>query len=90
MKIKLGQQVKDSITGYEGTAVGETLWLYGCKRIGIQGNLDKDGKVPDIVWFDADQLTVIPKAKRKANKKKEKDPAGERSASIRKTDPQRI
>jgi len=41
--IKLGIRVKDSITGYEGVAIARTDWLYGCVRITIQGDLDKDG-----------------------------------------------
>jgi hypothetical protein len=75
MAIKLGKRVKDSITGYEGIAVGRTSWLYGCERIGVQGDLDKDGKVPDIVWFDEDQLNIIKKPVN-ANKKKKTPPQG--------------
>ena len=78
MSIELGQQVKDSITGYKGTAVGRTSWLYGCERIAIQGPLDKDGKVPELVWFDETQLVML-HLKRVA-KKRDKDatPAGTR------------
>ena len=56
MKIKLGDKVKDPITGYEGTATGKTTWLYGCARIAVQAPTDKDGKVPSLEWFDELQL----------------------------------
>jgi len=88
--IKLGIRVKDSITGYEGVAIARTDWLYGCVRITIQGDLDKDGQVPDNVTFDEDQLTAIPNAVKKANEKKKKDePAGDRSTPTRHANPQR-
>ena len=87
MAITLGRRVKDSITGYEGIAVARTLWLYGCIRIGVQGDLNKDGKVPDILTFDEAQLNVIPKPMNKVNKKdKVQPPSGNRPATTRKKD----
>ena len=89
MRITLGQQVKDSITGYSGTVVGWTLFLYGCERVGIQGPLDKDGKVPDIVWFDEEQVIALP-IKRIAKKRgKGSTPAGPRENVTRKAIPNR-
>lgn len=86
MTIKLGQTIKDSITGYQGVAIGRTKWLYGCVRITIQGDLDKDGKVPDTVCFDEEQLIVV-KAKRKVNgHKREVPPAGPRADVVRRKD----
>lgn len=54
--IKLGDKVKDPITGFEGTATAKTEWLYGCSRIAVQAQIDKDGKVPGLEWFDELQL----------------------------------
>jgi hypothetical protein len=89
MIIKLGTRVKDSITGYEGVAVAITTWLYGCRRITVQGDLDKDGKVPDTVTFDEEQLmTVISKTKINCHKEKE-PPAGPREAPQRHINPTR-
>ena len=89
MSIVLGQQVKDSITGYKGTAVGKIYWLYGCRRIGIQGPLDKDGKVPEVVWFDEDQIIALP-IKSKAKKKVAgTPPAGPRDNGCRRKEPKR-
>jgi len=57
--INLGDRVKDTITGFQGVAVGITVWLYGCKRIGIQGTELKDGKVLDPEWFDEQRLISL-------------------------------
>ena len=64
-KLKLGQKVKDSITGYEGIAVARTTWLNGCERIAVQGPLDKDGNIPNEKWIDISQLVKASKAKKK-------------------------
>ncbi len=74
--IKLGDKVKDPITGFNGTAVSRIEYLYGCIRIGIQGPVDKGGKVPDPVYFDEPQLENIKpeKAKKKANHGPKIDP----------------
>jgi hypothetical protein len=60
MAIELGQKVKDPITGYKGIAIGKTIWLYGCTRIGVQAIVNKEGKVPELQWFDEPQLEAIP------------------------------
>jgi len=84
MSIELGQQAKDSITGYKGTVAAKMFWLYGCIRVGIQGPLDKDKKVPDVIWFDEDQMIVLP-IKSKAKKRTlGATPAGPRVAGSRK------
>ena len=57
--IQLGQKVKDPITGYEGTAVSKTQWLYGCTRIGVQAKIGEDGKVPEMYCFDEPQLESV-------------------------------
>jgi len=43
-KIKLGDKVKDTITGIQGIAIGRTTWLTGCDRITIQP-IPKKGEV---------------------------------------------
>jgi len=69
-KIKLLQRVKDTLTGYEGVVVARTEWAYGCVRLSVQGDLDKDGKVPEPAVFDEPQLKVIKKTKTKSTKSK--------------------
>lgn len=59
MTIKLGQKVRDTITGLEGIAVARSEYLYGCVRIGIQPQEVKEGKPADWVYVDEPQLRVV-------------------------------
>lgn len=54
--ISLGGKAKDTVTGFEGIVVGITTWLNGCRRIGLQSPILKDGIPTDIVWIDEAQL----------------------------------
>ena len=58
--IKLGDKVRDNISGLEGIAVARTEWLHGCIRIAVQPEA-KDNKVPDSVTFDEPQLKLVKK-----------------------------
>ena len=68
--IKLGQKVKDTITGLEGIVVAKTKWLHGCVRITIQPKVGEDGKVPDNYSFDEPQAEIIEDTPEKKPKKK--------------------
>lgn len=58
--LNLGDRAKDVISGFSGIVVGRTTWLYGCDRVGLQGEkLGKDGRVSDVQWFDAAQVVVV-------------------------------
>lgn len=59
MTIRLGQEVRDRVTGFKGFAVCKTEWLNGCVRWGLQAPIDKDGKFPDTVSVDEQQLEVV-------------------------------
>ena len=62
----LNDRVEDIITGFHGLVVGITLWLNGCKRLGIQSpNLNKDGIPRDVVWFDDSQCKLIRRGSKK-------------------------
>lgn len=58
MFIKLGDRVKDSVSGFEGIAIARTTWLNGCVRWTLQPAIDKDGDLPSPQTFDEYQLTV--------------------------------
>ncbi|KKM88422.1 hypothetical protein LCGC14_1258970 [marine sediment metagenome] len=58
-KIKLGQFVRDKITGNEGTAVARTEWMNGCVRINIQPLGSKDGCPFETFVVDEPQLEVV-------------------------------
>jgi hypothetical protein len=61
---KLGDDVRDTITGYVGCVVSKTEWLNGCWRIGVQSRELKDGKPIDNCVFDVEQLEVVKAAKK--------------------------
>lgn len=57
--IKLGSRVRDIYTGFTGTAVARTEWLYGCSRIGIEPTTLKDGLPIEAQWFDEQRVEII-------------------------------
>lgn len=61
--INLGDKVKDVVSGFVGIAVSRHSYLNGCARIGVQPEVDKDGKLPEYETFDEPQLQVIEKSK---------------------------
>lgn len=62
-RIELGDEVKDTITGFKGIATGRTDWLHGCSRIGIQSQSLIEGKPTEAQWFDEQQCVVVKAAK---------------------------
>jgi len=74
-KIKLGDKVKDTITGFEGIAIGVTNWLNGCARWCVSSQkVTDDGKLIEL-WFDEERLTGV----------KAKKPGGPRNDPGRRT-----
>ena len=57
--MKLGDTVKDSITGFEGIMIAETKWIDGCTRAGIQPTTLMDGLPIPERWFDVQRVKVI-------------------------------
>ncbi len=56
---KLGDRVKDRITGFAGVVVARDEWLNGCVRYGVQATGLHDGKPVDIQWIDETQVDVV-------------------------------
>lgn len=68
-KIKLGDKVRDTITGFKGIAIGCTTWLNGCDRIIVQPQgVNKEGKTFENQSFDEPDLEVIKTKKVKEGK----------------------
>lgn len=67
--INLGDEAKDSITGFTGVVVAKTSWIHGCDRIVLQPKVGKDGKFPENATFDVSALILV---KAKAVKKDER------------------
>jgi len=58
VKIELGQEVKDKVTGFSGIATSHIRYLTGCDQIGVTPPT-KDGKCESIEYFDHRRLDVI-------------------------------
>jgi hypothetical protein len=59
MKAKLGDKVKDKVTGFKGIVVSAHDYLNGCTRLTVQPKLKKDGTMPETETFDEPQLKVM-------------------------------
>lgn len=57
--MKLGDKVRDKVTGYEGIAIGKTEWLNGCTRWTVQSQTLHEGKPIDSFCFDEPQLEIV-------------------------------
>lgn len=57
--VKLGSNVKDTLTGFSGMATGRSEWLYGCTRIYIEPAEMREGKPIEGQWFDEQRVEVI-------------------------------
>ena len=58
--IKLGSKVRDTLTGFEGIAVGRTEWLFGCARVTIEPDrLTKEGLPIEAQWFDEQRVELV-------------------------------
>ena len=60
---ELGDEVRDTVTGFQGIAIGWHKWYTGCDTVSIQPPVSKDGKVPDSQTFDVIRLALV-KAKK--------------------------
>lgn len=58
-KVVLGDTVRDSVTGFEGTATARAKYLGSNEpRVRVEG-LDKQNGLPVDFWFDESRLTTI-------------------------------
>jgi hypothetical protein len=61
-RVDLGDIAKDAISGFKGTVVAETQWLFGCRRLTLQPEgTTKDGKLHDTNTFDEGSIVVVKK-----------------------------
>ena len=56
---KLGKKAKDKVTGFEGIITSKHIYLTGCNQYGVQPTVDKDGKVPDVRYFDEGRVQIL-------------------------------
>jgi len=58
-QIKLGDRVKDTVTGFVGIVTCISDWLNGCRRLTIQPEETRDGRPLDAFTFDAEQIKLV-------------------------------
>lgn len=87
--IKLGDKVKDNVSGFQGIAIGRTKWLHGCDRITIQPPVDKDGKHQDAAAFDEQQVELVKAQPVKISEHAGARPGGPRAEPTRQKTPSR-
>lgn len=73
--IKLGDKVRDTISGLEGIVTQRTEFLNGCIQYALQPKIKKGTDMPPAWHIDEEQLEVIEK-KKPAKKKKKSAPGG--------------
>ena len=56
VKLKLGEEAKDKITGFIGIIVGKASYLTGCDQYLLQPKCKKHDSKPDGQWFDDGRL----------------------------------
>ena len=59
MTIKLGQKVRDTVTGFTGIVTSRHEYMTGCARFGVTAPMRPDGTLIDPQTFDEVQLTVV-------------------------------
>lgn len=55
----LGDEVIDKVTGFKGIVTSVAKCLNGCDRATVQPPMKKDGSLPDSIWIDIPQLTLV-------------------------------
>ncbi len=59
-RMKLGDVVKDTVSGFTGIALGRAVFLYRSARILVAPeSLDEDGRPFDGMWIDEPQVKIV-------------------------------
>jgi hypothetical protein len=81
-KFKLGNTLRDTVTGVQGITTAYVTYMNGCVQWNIHPKTNKDGKVPDSLYFDEQQLELVDNGIAKDNKK-EIPPTGGAPSKVR-------
>ena len=68
--VKLGQKVRDKMTGFTGIATAKIEFLNGCVQIQIKPKAVKKDEMPDGVFVDVEQIEILDKKKKKTIRSK--------------------
>lgn len=67
-EIKLGDKVRDKITGFTGIVVAKTEYINGCIQYNVAPKVGKDNKILEDISIDEQCLEVIKTKKKKVKK----------------------
>ena len=67
-EIKLGDIVRDSISGFQGKVTGIAHYIYGCNTALVEPHELKDGEPVKGIWFDIPRLELLEDKKTKKSK----------------------
>lgn len=67
-----GDEVKERITGFQGTITGTCFYLTGCNQYLITAPIAEKGKEPIALWYDEGRLSLV-----EANATKEEEVAAD-------------
>jgi hypothetical protein len=57
--VKLGQRVRDSISGFEGVVTGRAEYISGCHQALVAPTVTAEGAFRNSEWFDEQRLQVL-------------------------------
>ena len=81
--------MQDRISHSKGIVIGITDWLYGCRRVVVQGETEENGKPVDPFTLDEPQVVVVDKGIIQIGGVKKVRPGGPREDPKRHADPPR-
>ena len=58
-KLKLGDEVKDVLSGFQGVITNKSHWLFNMDTYGVKPRELKDGKPVDSMVFDEERLEIV-------------------------------
>ena len=58
-KFRLGEKVKDNVTGFKGTVISRIEYLNGCLQYCVDPKVGKEGKMDKAHYIDEGQLELI-------------------------------
>lgn len=80
-RIDLGDEVRDVISGFAGTATGRIEYMTGCIQLLVSPTVDEKGQPREAHWYDEDRLEVTKRAAvRLPAKRQDGGPSGPQAA----------
>ncbi len=57
--VKMGQKVKDKVTGQVGINTAYCHYITGCDQILLQPPVNQDGSFVEARWFDVNRIDIL-------------------------------